>query len=123
MAQIPDGKLEADKKLVQAKRQFEKLMFDFHKFLEDQILPENKTQVQLKTETDFVLRLLMSANDLDILNPGEGTFGMITLLIREGFLMRDNNNKLNYKHKQLQSEINKLKQQIMDMSSAGQRNG
>lgn len=116
MTQIPDGRTEIDKAIVQAKRQFEKLMIQFHTFLEDKMLPENKSQGQLNAETDFVLRLLMAANELDVVNPPEGTMGLITLMIREGFVMRDNNNKLDYKLKLLQQEINKLKTQLTDIS-------
>lgn len=115
MTQIPDGRNQIDKNLVLAKRQLEKLMIQFHKFLEDKILPENKSQGQLTAETDFVMRLLMAANELDVLNPPEGTFGLITLMIREGFVMRDNNNKLEYKLKLMQQEMNKLKTQIADL--------
>jgi hypothetical protein len=65
MTQIPDGRIEADKKLVQAKRQFEKLMIQFNQLLQDKILPENKSNGQLNVETDFVMRLLMAGNELD----------------------------------------------------------
>ena len=123
MTQIPDGANEADRKIVQAKRQMEKLMIEFHKYLEDKVLPQNKSQGQLKQETDFLLRLFTAANELDMVNPPEGTFGLITLMIRIGFFMRDNNNQLSYVNETLKQEINKLKRQISDMSSAGQRNG
>jgi hypothetical protein len=121
MAQIPDGKTPADKDLVQAKRLFEKLMIQFHQFLESKTLPENKSQGESNAETDFVMRLLVAANELDVLNAPEGTLGLITLLMREGFVMRDNNNRLEYKLKLLQQEINKLKTQITDLSRVGQR--
>lgn len=125
MAQIPDGQNEIDKKIVHAKRQLEKLMIQFNQFLQDKFLPENKSQGQLAAETDFVMRLLVAANELDVLKhpEPEGTFGLITLLIREGFIMRDNNNRLEHKLKLLQGEVNKLKSQITDISRAGQRNG
>jgi len=123
MTQILDGSNELDRKIVQAKRQMEKMMIEFHKYLEDKMLPENKSQGQLKQETDFLLRLFDAALKLDEVNPPEGTFGMITLMVRIGFVMRDNLNRQDYENKQLKQEINKLKRQITDMSSAGQRNG
>lgn len=116
MTQIPDGKNDRDKQIVQAKRQFEKLMIQFNQFLQDKILPENKSNGQMGAESDFVMRLLMAANELDSVNPPEGTFGLITLLIREGFVMRDNKNRLEYDLKVLKQELNKLKTQIADLS-------
>ncbi len=123
MTQIPDGRGELDAKLVQAKRQFEKLMLQYHQYIEDKVLPANKTQGQLNVESDYVLRLLKAANDLDVLKypEPEGTFGLITLLIRTGFVMRDNQNLLEYKCKTLDQEISRLKKQITDLSRVGQR--
>ena len=116
MTQIPNGRTEVEQNLVQAKRHFEKLLLQFHQFLEDKTLPENKSKGQLDAQTDFVLRLLVAANDLDVLNAPEGTMGLITLMIREGFVMRDNNNRLEHKIKLLQQDINKFKAQITDLS-------
>jgi len=123
MTQIPDGSNELDRNIVHAKRQMEKMMIEFHKYLEDKMLPENKTQGQFNQETDFLLRLFKAANELDMVNAPEGTFGLITLMVRIGFVMRDKHNKIEYENKLLLQEINKLKKQITDMSSAGQRNG
>lgn len=123
MAQIPEGKNELDRKIVKAKRQMEKMMIEFHKYLEDKTLPENKSQGQLAEETNFLLRLYTAANELDQVNPPEGTFGLITLLIRVGFLARDKNNRAEYQNKLLEQEIKKLQKQIADLSRAGQRNG
>lgn len=123
MTQIPDGSNELDRTIVLAKRQMEKMMIEFHRYLEDKMLPENKTQGQLHQETDFLLRLFAAAAELDRVNNPEGTFGMITLMVRIGFVMRDRHNKLEYNNKALRQDIEKLKKQISDMSSAGQRNG
>ena len=120
--QIPDGKNEIDKTIVQAKRQLEKLALQFNQFLQDKTLPENKSQGKLAEESDYVMRLLIAANELDVVNPPEGMFALITLLIREGFIMRDNNNKLDYKISLLQKEISKLKTQITDLSRVSARN-
>jgi hypothetical protein len=117
--QIPDGQNELDKKIVQAKRQFEKLMIQFNQMLQDKILPENKSQGQLNVETDFVMRLLVSANELDVLHSPEGTYGLITLLLREGFIMRDNNNRLDYNIQELKKEVARLKQQLSDKNRGG----
>lgn len=117
--EIPNGMTENDVKLVLAKRQFEKLMIQFNELLQDKMLPENKTAVQNGIETDFVHRLVVSANELDVLNPYEGTYGILILLLREGFVMRDNNNRLQYKLQELFKEINKLKIQKADQARAG----
>lgn len=123
MTQIPDGTNELDRQIVIAKRQMEKMMLEFHKYLEDKKLPDNKTQGELNQETDFLLRLFDAANKLDIVNGPEGTFGLLTLMVRIGFVMRDKHNRLEYENSQLLKELNKLKKQIADLSSAGQRNG
>lgn len=125
MTQIPNGKTEAEQKLVLAKRQLEKLSIEFHKLFEDKMLIENKTQGQLNMETDVGLRLIQAANEVDVLKypEPEGTFTLFMLLVHISLIMRDKNNKLDYKVILLQAEINKLQKQIKDMSSVGQRNG
>jgi len=120
MTQIPNGQNQMDQELVQAKRQFEKLMLQFVQFLQDTILAKNKSQGQLKAESDFMTRLLVSANELDQLNPFEGTYGLLTLMIREGFVLRDKNNEMEYKQQELQREINKLKAQLADRNRGQQ---
>lgn len=117
--QIPDGQNEIDKKIVIAKRQLEKLMIQFNQFLQEKTLPENKSQGQLSAETDFVMRLLMAANELDVIHQPEGTYGLMTLLIREGFIMRDNNNRLEYKIERLQKELDRMKTQLTDRNRVG----
>jgi hypothetical protein len=122
--QIPEGRHPVDKVLVQAKKQHEKLMFQFNELLRDKMLHENKTQGQLGMEGDIVLRLLKSASELDSLMPPEepeGTFGLIALLIRIGFVTRDTNNRMEYNLKLLHAEINKLKTQIADISRAANK--
>lgn len=125
MTQIPNGRTEADQKLVLAKRQLEKLSIEFHKLLEDKTLIENKTQGQLNMETDLGLRLIQAANEVDVLKypEPEGTFTLLILLVHISLIMRDKNNKLDHKVMLLQNEIAKFQKQIKDMSSAGQRNG
>lgn len=126
--QIPhSGKI--DKELVLAKRETEKMMIEFNRLLLDKKLPENKTQGELNVEGDVVMRLLMAAGELDRLTKtslppqvqNEGTFGLIALLIREGFVMRDNNNKLEYKLKTIQNEFNQLKRQTTDQTRANKQ--
>ena len=125
MTQIPNGRTDADQKLVIAKRQLEKLSIEFHKLLEDKMLIENKTQGQLNMETDVGFRLIQAANEVDVLKypEPEGTFTLLMLLVHISLIMRDKNNKLDHKVTLLHGEISKLQKQIKDMSSAGQRNG
>lgn len=124
MTQIPNGRTEAEQKIVIAKRQLEKITIEFHKLLEDKMLTQNKTQGQMSVEADLGLRLIQAANELDVLKypEPEGTFTLFMLLVHITFIMRDNNNQLDYKVKLLQQEINKLKTQITDLSRVGQRN-
>ena len=125
MAEIPGGKSELEHKLVLAKRQLEKLSFEFHKLLNDKMLIENKTQAQLNMEADLGLRLIKAANDVDVLKypEPEGTFSLLMLFAHVSLIMRDKNNKLEHTVSILQKEIEKLRNQIKDLSSAGQRSG
>jgi hypothetical protein len=118
MTQIINGQNTIDQDLIMAKKTLEDLMLKFNKILQDTILPDNKSQGQWKIESDVVMRLLIAANDLDTLNTPEGTYGLITLLIREGLHFRDNFNKMKYDVDTLRQEINKLKMQITDLGRA-----
>lgn len=125
MTQIPNGKTEAEQKLVLAKRQLEKLSIEFHKLLENKKLNENKTQNELNVEQDLCYRLIQAANELDVLKypEPEGTFTMLMMFSLTTLIMRDKNNQLEHKISDLTKEIRKLEMKIKDMSSAGQRNG
>jgi len=125
MTQIPNGKTEAEQKLVLAKRQVEKLSIEFHKLLENKKLNENKTQNELGMEQDLCFRLIQAANELDVLKypEPEGTFTMLMMFSLTTLIMRDKNNQLEHQVSQLKAEMKKLEIRIKDMSLAGQRNG
>lgn len=125
MAQIPSGKTEEEQKLVLAKRQVEKLSLEFHKLLDNKKLTSNKTQGELKMETDVGYRLIQAANDLDVLKhpEPEGTFTLLMLFAHISIIMRDRNNELDHKISDLNKTIEKLKRSAEDRESAGQRNG
>lgn len=118
--QIPEGQNELDKQIVQAKRQFEKLMLQFDHFLKDKTLPENKSRGQLNSDSDFIERLFSSASNLDAVNSPEGTYGLIALLIREGIVMRDNYNRLEYELRETNKKIVKLETHLADRNRVGQ---
>lgn len=125
MTQIPNGKTEAEQKLVLAKRQLEKLSIEFHKLLADKTLIDNKTQNQLTTEQDLCYRLVQAANELDVLKypEPEGTFTLLMMFTLTTLILRDKNNTLDHQVTLLKAEIKKLEQRIKDISVAGQRNG
>ena len=125
MTQIPSGKTEAEQKIVLAKRNLEKLSIEFHKLLDDKKLMQNKTNGEKSMEADLALRLIQAANDLDVANYPEleGIYSLIMLLTHIGLIMRDRYNQIEYGNESLLREINKLKKQIADLSSAGQRSG
>src|SRR5690348_12816986 len=112
--QISEGRNEHDQRVVEAKRQLEKLMIQFNSILQDKTLQENKSQGQQNVESDGVMRLLMAAGDLDMLNSPEGTYALITLLIREALILRNNNNRLEYQIQGLKKEIERVKAQLLD---------
>lgn len=125
MTQIPSGKTEAEQKIVLAKRNLEKLSIEFHKLLDDKKLMQNKTNGEKSMEADLALRLIQAANDLDVAKYPEleGIYSLIMLLTHIGLIMRDRYNQIEYGNENLLREINKLKKQIADLSSAGQRSG
>lgn len=125
MAQIPSGKTEAEQKLVLAKRQLEKMSIEFHKLLEDKKLIGNKTQGELRMETDVGYRLIQAANDLDVLKQPEpeGTFTLLTVLVHVSMIMRDKNNELDHRVTELDKMVRQLDKRLKDRDSAGQRNG
>lgn len=117
--QIPDGINQVDQELVQKKRKFETLMMEFDKMLKDKTLAKNKGQSQMVMEADRVQQLLASAYDLDgAQDAPEGTYGLIVLALREGLLMRDGINELEWRMLQYEKENLKLKKELEDYKRA-----
>ena len=54
-------------------------------------------------------RLLIAADELDEVNPGEGIFGLIVLSLRSSLKLKDENVKLQVEVRELKREIGRLK--------------
>jgi len=119
MVQIPDGKNEADRKLVLAKRRVEDLVFKLNNILKDKVLSQNKSEGQKKMENDIIQRLLMVCHDeLDELNPSEGVYTLFASLIGEALMMKETRNILEYEMNKLNKKVEKLEKQIIEFSRA-----
>jgi hypothetical protein len=113
--QIPDGINQVDQELVKKKRKFEQLMMEFDQMLKDKTLAKNKGRSQVNMETGRVEQLLAAAYDLDVSQDApEGSYGLIVLALREGLLMRDAINELEWRILQAEKENKTLKRLIDD---------
>jgi hypothetical protein len=115
---IPEGSGQIDKEIVDRKRKLESLMVEFNKMLNDKKLVKNKSIAEGDAETDKMMRLLSAADQLDEVNPYEGTYGLLVLALREGLFMRDAINELEYRVLTLEQENKKLKKQQDDRNRA-----
>lgn len=77
----------------------------YRELLEDKTHPDNQTESYHKNAQGVINQLLSAAHDLDEVNPGEGIFGLFTLLLTT-------NLKTKNKLIELEVENNKLKRQL-----------
>jgi len=106
---VPRNNKYMDSKKSKAQNQIESAFDDFKKLLSDKTHPENQTPAYHKNVVTTLQRLLIAADEMDGVNPGEGIFGLIILSLRSCLKLRDSNRKLQVEVKDLRVEINKLK--------------
>ena len=82
---------------------------NFKKLLDNKIHPDNQTEGYKNNVVSILNNLLVSANELDQLNPGEGIFSLIVLSLRSSLKLRDRCNELEVKNRELRLEIKKIK--------------
>lgn len=107
----PSNNRYMDGKKAQAKQNAESAMAEFKKILNDKIHPENQTPAYHNNVVHILNKLLISADELDTQNPGEGIFGLIILSIRSVLKLKDDNIKLEVEISNLKREIERLKKQ------------
>lgn len=89
----------------------EEAIAQFKDLLDDKTHPDNQTEGYKNNVISILNNLLVSANDLDQVNPGEGIFSLIVLSLRCSLKLRDRCNDLEVKNRELKIEIKKLKNQ------------
>ena len=107
----PPGNKYMESKRGQSKASAESAMAEFKKILNDKIHPDNQTPAYQNNVVHVLNRLLVSADELDTQNPGEGIFGLIVLAIRSVLKIKDDNIRLEVEINSLKREIDRLKKQ------------
>ena len=67
-----------------------------------------EAQPEFLTFISVLNNLLVSANELDEENPGEGIFSLIVLSLRSSLKLRDRCNLLEVENRELKREVKKL---------------
>ncbi len=96
-------------KLNEAKQHLMEQMKTFNKVLSANVLVENRSIKEKGAEQKIINDLVQAALNVENINAGEGLLAMCVLSIRQGLSLRDAGNRLAYKIKQLEQEVNELK--------------
>jgi len=107
----PQNNRYMDSKKNQAKQNAETAMAEFKRILNDKTHPDNQSPGYQNNVVHILNKLLISADELDTQNPGEGIFGLIILSIRSILKLKDDNIKLEVEINSLKKEIERLKKQ------------
>jgi hypothetical protein len=106
---IPSNNRYMASKKAATQNSVEKAFDDFKEILLDKTHPDNQTPAYKKNVISTLNRLLVAADELDELNPGEGIFGLIILCLRSSLRLKEERLKLEVKVLELEREVNRLK--------------
>ena len=106
---VPSNNRYLNSKKVEAQSSIEEAFNDYKKLLADKTHPHNQTPAYHNNVVSILNRLLVSADQLDEVNPGEGIFGLIVLCLRSNLKLRDENIKLEVKIRELGLELGRVK--------------
>ena len=106
---LPGGSKYMDSKIKSAKNNITDAFGDFKALLSDKTHPDNQTVAYHNNVISILNRLLVSADELDDTNPGEGIFGLIILSLRSSLKIKDEIVKPEVENRELKIEIEKLK--------------
>jgi len=84
---------------------------EFKKLMDDKTHPDNQTEGYKNNVVSTLNSLLVSANELDEDNPGEGIFSLIILSLRSSLKLRDRCNKLEVENRELKRGLKKMNRQ------------
>jgi len=106
---LPGGSKYLDSKKRTAKDKITDAFDGFKSLLSDKTHPDNQTTAYHNNVVSILNRLLVSADELDDSNPGEGIFGLIILSLRSSLKLKDEIIKVEVENRELRIEIEKLK--------------
>lgn len=106
---VPKNNRYMESKKTEAQNSVENAFNDFKKLLADKTHPDNQTPSYHKNVVSILNRLLVAADDLDGVNPGEGIFGLIVLSLRSILKIKDDNVRMEVEIRSLKREIGRLK--------------
>jgi hypothetical protein len=96
-------------KKTDAQNSVENAFNDFKKLLADKTHPDNQTPAYHKNVISILNRLLVAADELDGVNPGEGIFGLIVLALRSSLKQKDEHIRLEVEIRELKREVGRLR--------------
>ena len=106
---LPTNNRYVDSKKVNAKKSIESAFDDYKDLLGDKTHPDNQTGAYKNNVVGVLNRLLVAADELDSVNPGEGIFGLIVLCLRSNLKLKDEMVKLEVKNRELKLEVERLR--------------
>jgi len=106
---VPKNTKYMDSKKGEVQNNIESAFNDYKKLLADKTHPDNQTPAYHNNVVAALNRLLIAADELDGVNPGEGIFGLIVLSLRSCLKLRDDNTKLEVEVRELKREIGRIK--------------
>ncbi len=106
---VPKNNRYLNSKKSDAQNSVESAFNDFKKLLSDKVHPDNQTPAYHNNVVSVLNRLLVAADNLDEVNPGEGIFGLIVLSLRSILKLKDDNLKLEVELRDLKREIGRIK--------------
>lgn len=106
---VPKNTRYMDSKKSTAQNNIETAFNDFKGLLANKTHPDNQTPAYHNNVVSILNRLLVAADEMDGLNPGEGIFGLIVLSLRTSLKLHDDNIKLEVDVQSLRKEIGRLK--------------
>jgi len=87
------------------------LVQQYQKSLSDKTLSQNKNKFQLEIEMDLLKNMVYWAQDVNadpVEREGEGSLGLISLLLKNSFSLRDKINNLEYKLSLIEKKLSEL---------------
>jgi len=106
---VPKNNRYIDSKKAEAQNSVESAFNDYKKLLSDKVHPDNQTPAYNNNVVSILNKLLVAADELDEVNPGEGIFGLIVLALRSCLKLKDNQVKMEVEIRSLKREIGRLK--------------
>lgn len=106
---VPSNNRYMKSKTDTAKKKVENAFDDYKSLISDKTHPDNQTAGYHNNVVSILNRLLVAADELDSINPGEGIFGLIVLCLRSNLKLKDENVKLEVKLRDVKIELDRLK--------------